>query len=375
MLPSSIVESCREDLLEIVLKNGSVIALKGAKDPDVRRGPALDRLALDEIQDFAPEDFETIFRPLLTGKYGRAILAGTKKYKNWFVYDWLKVEKGLIPQSQAFWFPATSNPTIDPQEWVMIQESLKSKGKEKIWDFEYIGDPHKDEKEEENLKFTEFTRIIHCVSSFIIPDSWKRYRAIDWGQNHPTVCLWAARSPKGVIYIYDELKVRNMSVEQVSRNIHMKTGPAKIEATILDPACWNSESDKSSAALRFNQCGVHVVRGERENKAMSGANLLKDYFKPVDNQPKIFIFSHCNELMDELDTITWEKSIEDDATDALRYLIVFVNRIPLDMKLEDKSWYDSNIVRKLPNGKFETILPKYQHEPYKFSGSGDILNA
>lgn len=54
----------------------------------------------------------------------------------------------------------------------------------------------------------DLVREVHCFrSEFDIPLEWTRFRAIDKGFWHPTVCLWCAVDPEGGIWIYREYSV------------------------------------------------------------------------------------------------------------------------------------------------------------------------
>ena len=327
MLPEGSYKENETDL-RIDLVNGSQIFLKGAKDSDCRRGPGLDFIGLDEAQDFPNDDWDMIFRPLLTGKNGEGVIAGTKKKGSWFQKEWLAAEKGLVPQAQALWFPATSNPLVPAQEWVNIKKALENKGKAEVWYQEYISDPHTDDYLDTSIKYPEFSRIKHSFGEMAFPKDFRRFRAFDWGLNHPSACLWAACSPDGVVNIYDEYKKKGLSAESVAKNVLEKTGGDKIEANVFDQACWHTESDNQMIITRFTKAGINpVFKGRKENKDNAGANTVKNYLAPVQGLPKLKISTRCSMLMEELEELRWEDKTGDDLTDALRYLLVFLSSI------------------------------------------------
>lgn len=73
-----------ESELTIVLKNNSVIALKGADNADSLRGVGLDFVCLDEFADIDPVAFYEVLRPTLADKQGSALFIGTPKgVGNW----------------------------------------------------------------------------------------------------------------------------------------------------------------------------------------------------------------------------------------------------------------------------------------------------
>lgn len=327
-----------ETTLEIHFDNGSIIAIKGAKDPDCRRGPSLDFLAIDECQDFIGQDFMTIFRPLLTGKQGSCILAGTKRIGSWFLNEWLSAEKGEIAHGFPFWFPSTKNPLIPPEEWEMTRKYLQNKGRLDIWENEYVCDPHTRTGNDVELKYPEFDHSLHVIAPFTIPSSYRHFVALDWGMEHPSGAIWAAVSPEGRVFVYDEYREYGKDMGALARDILEKNRGRKIEAYVLDSHCWARESDGKSAALRFMQEGLKpAIKGLREDKVFTGTSLVKSYFRPISGEPMIQIFPNCRHLTEELVVLRWRDRIHDDMTDALRYLLGFLSTLTWKSKFHQNN--------------------------------------
>ena len=78
------IRKANESELSILLKNGSIIALKGADNEDSLRGVGLDYLIMDEFADVDPEAFFEVLRPTLADREGKAMFIGTPKgIANW----------------------------------------------------------------------------------------------------------------------------------------------------------------------------------------------------------------------------------------------------------------------------------------------------
>ena len=86
MINPKLIAKKDETDLRIELVNGSLIALRGADNPDSLRGVGLDFAVLDETQDMNPELWEAVLRPALADTQGKAVFCGTPKGFNWF-YD------------------------------------------------------------------------------------------------------------------------------------------------------------------------------------------------------------------------------------------------------------------------------------------------
>ena len=111
------VKKINETNLEIELKNGSVIGLRGADNYDSLRGVGLDFLVLDEFADIKPEAWYETLRPTLSDKQGRALFIGTPKgignwsydiYNkgiedptNWASYQFTTLSGGNVPEEEV----------------------------------------------------------------------------------------------------------------------------------------------------------------------------------------------------------------------------------------------------------------------------------
>ena len=111
------VKKINETNLEIELKNGSVIGLRGADNYDSLRGVGLNFLVLDEFADIKPEAWYETLRPTLSDKAGRALFIGTPKGignwsydifnkgfedpDNWSSYQFTTLDGGNVPFTEV----------------------------------------------------------------------------------------------------------------------------------------------------------------------------------------------------------------------------------------------------------------------------------
>jgi phage terminase large subunit len=110
------VQKHNETEMTLTLKNGSVIALKGADNYDSLRGVGLDFIVLDEFADIDPEAWFETLRPTLSDKGGKALFIGTPKgignwsyelFQNslsdpetWSSHQFTTVEGGNVPETE-----------------------------------------------------------------------------------------------------------------------------------------------------------------------------------------------------------------------------------------------------------------------------------
>lgn len=75
----------------------------------------------------------------------------------------------------------------------------------------------------------------HLIEPFDIPDTWPKWRVIDYGASAPTACLWIALGPCEEAYVYREHYTRNMSVQANAVSILERSGKERYALTLMDP--------------------------------------------------------------------------------------------------------------------------------------------
>lgn len=212
--------------------------------------------------------------------------------------------------------------------------------------------------------FAEFNPFTHVLDApFPIPNHWPRYRAIDHGQAHPTVCLWGATDYDGNLYIYQEYWQEDAPVSQHVREIKRMsqiktTGGDWImddyDGTYIDPSTHAKTREKDgrkfSVADEYWEAGIMTMPAQ--NDVMAGIARVKEYLRinpkrwhptkteedgqPIQGAPKVYIFPNCPHLIEELQQYKWkpprygvdqdrvERPVKnkDDAVDTFRYLIM-----------------------------------------------------
>lgn len=109
------VEKTNETELTIQLRNGSIIALKGADNYDSLRGVGLDFVVLDEFADINPDAWYETIRPTLSDTQGSALFIGTpkgignwayqiyqdsKSTQDWSSYQFTTLDGGRVPEKE-----------------------------------------------------------------------------------------------------------------------------------------------------------------------------------------------------------------------------------------------------------------------------------
>jgi hypothetical protein len=184
--------------------------------------------------------------------------------------------------------------------------------------------------------FVEFQRNIHVVPRFAIPETWQKYRGIDFGTANPFCCLWGAVDPSdGTMYIYREAYDKNLTAAEQARKIkslsvdeHGK--PETISMTVIDPSTFsNTGGTGTTVAGQYQTNGVICQRAK--NQRIGGWQNVKRYMapSPIDGVIRLKIFDNCFNLVRTLPLMRHahnnpedlETRDEDHAVDALRYLL------------------------------------------------------
>lgn len=221
----------------------------------------------------------------------------------------------------------------------------------------------------EGQYFPELSEEIHFVAPFHIPAEWLRYRCIDHGYRHPTVCLWGAVDPEGNLYIYQEYSAIYRTADLHKRSIYdmsIRNGhPERYVATFGDPALkrvdgsaignktpyevYNDPNDGMGSfyvveALRDRVEGWQALQQAFHYEIDSDAS-EKDGSMVFKTHPKIKIFNTCQNLWYSLSNLVYDdKQIEDakktkneygpgegdDEAETLRYLWTMAGKTDLN---------------------------------------------
>lgn len=148
----------------------------------------------------------------------------------------------------------------------------------------------------EGQYFSEFDRRIHTCEPFKIPDSYRRYRTIDYGLDR-LACLWIAVAPDGKSYVYREYCESNLPISAAAAAILERTPEdEEIYATLAPPDLWfrTQESGKSKAII-FAEAGLNFVKTSNDREC--GWLAIKELLADRGGEVGLQIFRHCTELI------------------------------------------------------------------------------
>lgn len=347
IIPRSWINKKNEVELSITLKNGSIIELKGAENPDALRGVKLRGLVIDEIASIRNWDWlwSEVLRPTLTDYESPALFISTPKGYNHF-FELFNLGQHENSGYKSWKFTSYDNPYIPKGE---IDNAKKELTEDTFYQ-EYMADFRK----YTGLVYKEFQREVHVIDPFDIPEGWGHYRGIDFGSTNPTACLWIAVDPDENWYVYQEHYATGQTIDFHAGIINANT-KRNITSTFGDPsgAQWINEFAQrgiyitpatKEVGTNFNswvRFGIEKV-GEKlkciPGRVVNLPNMQSGVHGKENGTPSLFVFSNCTNVIRELETYRWkEKSVtqaqdlnepdvpekaNDHAMDALRYFAV-----------------------------------------------------
>jgi len=357
LIPKGWILKKNEVELSIVLKNGSVIELKGAENPDALRGVKLRGLVVDECASIRNWNWlwSEVLRPTLTDYEAPALFIGTPKGYNAF-YELYQLGLNNNELWKSFHFTSYDNPYIPKGEIDNAKQELT----EDTFYQEYMADFRK----YTGLVYKDFQREVHVVEAFDCPENWLVFRAIDFGSTNPTACLWIAVDSDENWYVVDEHYETGQTIDYHAGIINSRRYSANVTQSFGDPsgAQWISE---------FAQRGIYITPANKEtgqdnqgwvrfgiekvaeklkvipghyvnirlDSKHGGSSISSDLLRTHQaGCPGLYIFSTCTNTIREFETYRWkEKSVtqaqdlnepeapekaNDHAMDALRYFAV-----------------------------------------------------
>jgi hypothetical protein len=162
--------------------------------------------------------------------------------------------------------------------------------------------------------FRQWSKAVHVVEPFAIPDHWHVYVGIDWGFNNPCGLTWGAMDTDGIFWIFKEMRLREKEADEVAAIIHeynrehglrpLKYGAGPDLAQGLTRSKRGGKTDKDV----FAECGIQVadVCPGALGKRARYSNLRRylrwrdDAGQREEGRPKIRVFSTCTFLIQQI---------------------------------------------------------------------------
>jgi hypothetical protein len=217
-----------------------------------------------------------------------------------------------------------------------IADAISLKGRVSLatWDAEMRCERPKSD----DAVLPEFDQAVHVRAAPDVEEDWQWVLGMDFGYRSPTVIVWGAVSPEGVLHV-----VRERVASRCLLNEHIDAilgggldDEARAPAWIgIDPAGWQGNAQTGlSDAQQMQRAGLSVRA--RRTTIRAGLDLLRARLRPASGEPTLFISPQCPHLIESLERYHYDmqrpmseepaKDGPDHAVDALRYLVTNLDR-------------------------------------------------
>jgi phage terminase large subunit len=320
-----------ETELSILLKNGSVIALKGADNPDSLRGLGLDYLIMDEFADIDPIAWFEVLRPTLADREGHAMFIGTPKgIANWS-YD--LYQNALLNEDwDRFQFTTIEGGNVSEKEIEAAKRDLDERSfrQEFLATFEtYAGRIYYAFEREHNVKENPITdkdtSIIHVGIDFNI-DPMSAVVGIQFGNT---------------IHLIDEIRIFSSNTDEMVDEIKARYPDSKV-FVYPDPAAKQrktSASGKTDLTILAN-AGFVVKCPNNHTPVRDRINAVNSKLCSINKTRSLTMDPKCKYTIEGLERQTYkEGTVQPDKTsgydhqmDALGYLIDYLYPIKREVE-------------------------------------------
>ena len=330
------IEASNEAELKLRLKNGSVIHLKGADNPDSLRGVGLNFIVLDEFQDIDKRTWTEVLRPTLSDKGGHAMFLGTPRGVGSFSHEMF-----VMAQSTDGWGAHTFT-TLDggnvPESEI---EEAKRDMDQRTFEQEYLatfntysGQVYYNFNRDYTVKPCKGldTREIHC--------------GIDFNVDPMSVCVSVIEN--NVIYFIDEIVMKGSNTDEVCDELKRRYSNSRI-IMYPDPAGRQrktSAGGKTDISILQN-AGFRVQVRNAHTPVRDRVNAVNSKLKNSNNVSSLFVDPKCKQIINSLERMVYKPNtsiIEKDGeldhmADAVGYLVDFLYPLRTDYEhSEPQRW-------------------------------------
>jgi phage terminase large subunit len=149
--------------------------------------------------------------------------------------------------------------------------------------------------------YKSFNRRYHVCQPFDIPKDWPRYRIIDWGFNNPFACLWMARSPDKIWYVYAEHYKAQQTLAYHAECIKKISGRERYRVTWAD----HDAQDR----FEFKKLGIPTMPAKKD--VHLGVEAVQAALKVQGNgKSRLQIFETCKHTRKEMSSYKWAEGTE-----------------------------------------------------------------
>ncbi len=308
---------------------GGILALRNLDDPSKYFSSEFALIAVDELTKNKEEMFDFLrMRKRWSGIHRTKFIAGTNPGS--IGHEWVKkkfIDKVFgdneQEKEQFAYVRATvyDNPHLPPEYLKGLQslpERMRKAYLEGDWDIF------------EGQYFSEFSRDVHVVKPFTIPETWLRFRSIDpSGRNGITSCHWYAVNQDKEVYVYREYYETGKDSDEHAKKIAQLSEGENYRYSIIDSAAFGKLGLPETQAEVYAKNGVDDLIPASKNRIF-GWDIVHQYLRwDEKTKPLLKIFETSYNMIRTLPALIHDERViedvntngEDHAADELRYFL------------------------------------------------------
>jgi len=298
MVPNSITIKRNESDLSLELTNGSIIALRGAENPDALRGVSLSSLVVDEAAYVKQEAWEMVLRPALSDQGGPAWFITTPAGLNWFHDLWEQAQDER--DWTTFSFTTIQGGNVPAEEIEAAKRTLDERTfrQEYLASFETLSGRVFPDFDNDNI-----TEDIQDTGGPILV-------GLDF---NVSIMAGSIASKVGdTLHVWDEIAIKNSNTDEVCAWLKGKF-PKREIIVYPDPT---GAARKTSAAGKtdhgiIRQHGFRVVAPKSPWAIKDRLNATNWLIKNMEGERRLMVHPRCKNVIKSLKNLTYKEGVDD----------------------------------------------------------------
>jgi hypothetical protein len=314
------VSKINETNLEFTLKNGSVISLKGADNPDSLRGVSLSAAIFDEFAFMDEDVFYTVIRPALADQQGSALFITTpigkgnwafdlfnmqEKHSDWKSYQYTTLEGGFVSEEEI---EAARNEMSEQQFKQEFEASFVTASNLVAWAF----------SREHNLRTLKE------------PDLRQIHIGVDFNNSPITAAVYVQHGEE--MYQIDEIHMLNSHTQELADEILRRYPKSKI--TVYPDPSGRQRKTSAGGATDFTileSAGFTVKAPFKHDPVRDRINSYNARLSSATGIRRLFIDPKCKYTIESLEKFCFKPGTQipdkgewDHMFDAASYCIQYM---------------------------------------------------
>lgn len=322
LTPQGYVESANESDLSMRLTNGSVMAIRGADNPDSLRGVGVDLVCLDEFAFMQKRVWDEAIRPMLSDRtpLGRALFITTPQGMNW-AYDLYLKGQEQIDGFMSWTFKSLDGGHIPADEIEAARNELSPRQFRQEYEasFEALS----------GRVYDNFDRQLNVDARIVDLPSQELLVGMDFNVNPMSVTLGVKAGDQ--LHIFDAIEVATSNTEEVAQMLRQRY-PNRRVIVCPDPS---GNARKTSAAVGqtdftiLQRQGFYVDAAHKAPLVSDRINAVQALLKDAAGTRRLLVHPKARAVVRSLDGLTYKEDTNipdkgsglDHMADALGYLV------------------------------------------------------